>query len=330
MGLTMTAAEIERALITRGVPAAKAHAVAYASELPRRPSGPGKRLVTHLPTTNVCERCGATFTYVKTYRIRHRCDACRHRAGTLARAAIATRKRRMPTTKTCSRCGRAFVQRRSNHIFCSKDCQLTADGLRRKRTGGPGSGGANRGQLRAPRRQCEMCSTAFYASPGQLRRGGGRFCSLHCRARHMSAHPDSWPRMLNRRGRGGRRADLGNRYFRSSWEANWARYLTWLQMNGHITEWQFESETFEFPVKRGSRFYTPDFKVSYPDGRTEFHEIKGYMDQRSATKLARMQRYHPLVPLRLITPSAYKEVAEKVGMALPGWETVRGRVARAD
>lgn len=55
--------------------------------------------------------------------------------------------------------------------------------------------------------------------------------------------------------------------------------------NGKISEWMYEPETFEFPVKRGSKFYTPDFKVFMPDGTVEYHEVKGYMDQRSASNV---------------------------------------------
>jgi len=61
----------------------------------------------------------------------------------------------------------------------------------------------------------------------------------------------------------GKRADLGNRFFRSKWEANYARYLEWMKNRGEITDWDYECDTFEFGrIKRGGRFYTPDFKVT--------------------------------------------------------------------
>ena len=86
-----------------------------------------------------------------------------------------------------------------------------------------------------------------------------------------------------RRG-GGKREDLGF-YVRSGWEANYARYLKWLVSIRHIARWEYEPETFEFPVKRGSRFYTPDFKITNLDGTIEFHEVKGWMDQASRTRI---------------------------------------------
>lgn len=122
---------------------------------------------------------------------------------------------------------------------------------------------------------------------------------------------------------GGRRDDLGGQYFRSCWEANWARYLNWLIEQGAIARWEYEAETFEFPVRRGSRFYTPDFKVWNSDNTIEYHEIKGYMDQRSATKLSRMARYYPQIKIIVIDKSCYGDVARKVGGMIPEWETVR-------
>ena len=132
---------------------------------------------------------------------------------------------------------------------------------------------------------------------------------------------DRFPHMKHNRGNGGRRADLGNRYFRSSWEANWARYLNLLIKLGEIKAWEYESETFEFEgIKRGGKFYTPDFKVTSSDGSIEFHEVKGYMDQRSATKLKRMKKYHPKVLLRLVDKKVYRDMAKMFSATLPNWE----------
>lgn len=86
----------------------------------------------------------------------------------------------------------------------------------------------------------------------------------------------------------GTREDLGI-YVRSRWEANYARYLNWLKSLGEIRDWKYEPDTFEFAdIKRGTRFYTPDFKITEKNGETVYHEVKGWLDQRSATKLKRM------------------------------------------
>ncbi len=120
---------------------------------------------------------------------------------------------------------------------------------------------------------------------------------------------------------GGRRKDLGNIYFRSSWEANWARYLEWLRQKGEILSWEYESRTFEFEgIKRGTRFYTPDFRVVTPDGQEEYHEVKGYMDRKSATKLKRMAKYWPRVKIVLIDSKVYQSHAKDLRYLIPGWE----------
>lgn len=121
--------------------------------------------------------------------------------------------------------------------------------------------------------------------------------------------------------KGGKRVDLNGQYFRSSWEANWARYLNWLISVGEITSWKYEAKTFEFTkIKKGSRFYTPDFEVVNQDGSVEYHEIKGYNYPEGATKLKRMAKYYPDVKLILIERDEYRKVARDIRGFIPEWE----------
>ena len=121
--------------------------------------------------------------------------------------------------------------------------------------------------------------------------------------------------------RGGKREDLGGLYVRSSWEANYCRYLNWLVEIGQIVSWEFEPDTFEFVgIKRGTRFYTPDFKIVNSDGSIEYHEVKGYMDAKSKTKLKRMKKYYPDVKLIVIDSDAYKALARDVKNFITNWE----------
>jgi hypothetical protein len=56
------------------------------------------------------------------------------------------------------------------------------------------------------------------------------------------------------------------KFFRSRWEANYARYLEFQKQHGLILGWQHEPETFWFEgVKRGTCSYLPDFKVTLCD-----------------------------------------------------------------
>lgn len=118
--------------------------------------------------------------------------------------------------------------------------------------------------------------------------------------------------------------ELGGKriYARSSWEANYARYLEWLKGLKHIKDWEHEAETFWFDgIRRGCVSYLPDFKVTRQNGSVEYHEVKGWMDARSRTKIARMRRYHPDVQLLVIDSKAYRKLARAVGLLVPGWTT---------
>ena len=119
---------------------------------------------------------------------------------------------------------------------------------------------------------------------------------------------------------GGKRGDLGGLYVRSSWEANYARYLNWLKRIGEIDRWEYEPDTFEFPVKRGSKYYTPDFKIWTTEDVYEYHEVKGYMDQKSKTKIKRMGIHYPDEPLIIIDSDAYWVLAKDVKNLVENWE----------
>jgi hypothetical protein len=100
-------------------------------------------------------------------------------------------------------------------------------------------------------------------------------------------------------------------YFRSGWEVVYARYLEWLKNNKKIKKWEYESDIFWFEkIKRGVRSYTPDFKVFNNDKTIEYHEIKGYMDDKSKTKIKRMAKYYPKVVLIVIDKKEYKPIKE--------------------
>lgn len=117
--------------------------------------------------------------------------------------------------------------------------------------------------------------------------------------------------------------DIGKQriYCRSRWEANYARFLEWQRNRGDIAKWEHEPETFWFEkVKRGSVSYLPDFRVTYLDGTIEYHEVKGWMDARSRTKIKRMKKYHPAVKLVVIDAKSYRQLAKVVCATIPGWE----------
>lgn len=82
----------------------------------------------------------------------------------------------------------------------------------------------------------------------------------------------------------GFREDLGIN-LRSNWEANFARIL-----NAYKIKFEFEPTVFPFPIKKGTKAYTPDFFILKD---RSWVEIKGYLDDKSKIKLKRFKRYYP-------------------------------------
>jgi len=98
-------------------------------------------------------------------------------------------------------------------------------------------------------------------------------------------------------------------YFRSGWEVVYACYLEWLKSKKEIKKWEYEPDTFWFEkIKRGVRSYLPDFKIFNNDKSIEYHEVKGYMDSRSITKIKRMAKYYPEIKLIVIAKDEYYAV----------------------
>jgi hypothetical protein len=167
---------------------------------------------------------------------------------------------------------------------------------------------------------CAHCGKPFQERPCVVKRGQGRYCSRSCFAADVVTSGHLASRGFSA-GKGGKRSDLDNRYFRSRWEANYARYLNWMIQRGELASWTYEPRTFEFPVRRGSKFYTPDFYLTFPDGRTEYHEVKGYMDQVSKTKLKRMGIHYPKETVVVIDHPIYKQIHKQLSSVIAGWET---------
>ncbi len=120
--------------------------------------------------------------------------------------------------------------------------------------------------------------------------------------------------------RRGVREDLGF-FVRSRWEANYARYLKWLEARGDIAAWEYEPLTFRFDgVQRGPYTYKPDFKVIEKDGTVAFHEVKGWMDSASKGKLKRFAKFFPQHKLVLVDQKAYRPIERTLASVIPHWE----------
>jgi len=103
-------------------------------------------------------------------------------------------------------------------------------------------------------------------------------------------------------------------FFRSKWEANYALYLDFLIKAKQIDSWLYEEDVFIFEkIISGTRTYRPDFKIIKKNGSVEYHEVKGYMDKKSVTKLKRMKKYYPEVNLIVIDKDVYISLKRQLG-----------------
>lgn len=175
---------------------------------------------------------------------------------------------------------------------------------------------AQRGRTAAPvvLKTCVTCHTEFApGKPSQMA------CSRSCAAKHRGR---GGGRGRRSQAKTGKRADLNNVFFRSSWEANYARYLNRLIEGGEIVGWEYEPRTFSFPVARGNKSYTPDFFVVLPHSMYQWHEVKGWMDKDSEIKLRRFAQYYPeeSLRLRLIDRPVYQSIVKTFAVGIEGWE----------
>lgn len=119
----------------------------------------------------------------------------------------------------------------------------------------------------------------------------------------------------------GFRDDIGF-FVRSRWEANYARYLMWLQNKGEILSWEYEPTTFRFDgVARGPYTYKPDFLVVEKDGRRAYHEVKGWMDSASRSRLKRFAKFFPEHAMVVVDGKAYRQIQAKLSSVIPNWES---------
>lgn len=111
------------------------------------------------------------------------------------------------------------------------------------------------------------------------------------------------------------------KYYRSRWEANYARYLEFLKKQGEIEDWDHEPQTFWFDkIRRGAVSYLPDFKVTRKDGTHYWVEVKGWMDDRSKTKINRFRKYFPEEELIVVEGDWFKANGPKLRGVCRPWE----------
>ena len=116
--------------------------------------------------------------------------------------------------------------------------------------------------------ECQVCHTFFEKYSSDVTRFCGRSCQYAAQSSGLIK--------INTHGRSGKRSDLNFQYFRSSLEADYARYCNYIGI-----PFEYESKTFHVNLGHDIlKYYTPDFympntgqyvetKAGRPDGAYE-------------------------------------------------------------
>jgi len=111
----------------------------------------------------------------------------------------------------------------------------------------------------------------------------------------------------------GPRADIGPQEFRSGWEANTARLLTFLGI-----KWSYEIKRFFFP---GGLSYLPDFHLeSSNPWNCDWLEVKGLWRRGDKAKCKSFMIFYADQPLHVIVKQEYIQLEKKYGHLIPNWE----------
>ena len=110
------------------------------------------------------------------------------------------------------------------------------------------------------------------------------------------------------RGKSGKREDLKDQYFRSTWEANFARIL-----NLQDITWEYEHKIYKLKTIS----YTPDFWLPVEQ---RYVELKGWMNERSQRQIDEFRELYPNIELEVIEREQYEKLKLQFKSRLPLWE----------
>ena len=115
------------------------------------------------------------------------------------------------------------------------------------------------------------------------------------------------------RGKGGYRIDLGH-YVRSSFEANYCRFLKWLGV-----EYRYEPKRFVLTLPNGTTTYAPDL---FLPALNLWRELKGYMREDDALKLKLFKEQYPSEEIDLVfqTEGNWTKMTNILKNEIPNWE----------
>jgi hypothetical protein len=217
-------------------------------------------------------------------------------------------------TKYCVVCGKEIVvtkeHSKSQGTYCSKKCLGLGYQTSLLGPKNPNWRGGEEAII------CKNCGQPFIVQHTFIKQR--IFCSDSCRSAWNVIYRKN---QNGRRSKVGKREDLNGLFVRSSWEANYARYLNYLIETHEIINWDYEIDKFIITNWAGKqKFYIPDFKIIKTDMSIEYHEVKGYMDKDSQYKLDKMNTEHPDVKLILVNKQSYRQLETQYKDIIPKWE----------
>lgn len=115
--------------------------------------------------------------------------------------------------------------------------------------------------------------------------------------------------------RGWRKIGKNNYFCYSSWEANYLRYLEYLKKNQKIIEYKKEPTQFAFPkpIKyqnyngKTISSYIPDFQIFMKRGGSEYHELKGWINDKFLKQMEAMKQFYPKIKIKIIGKEWFSE-----------------------
>lgn len=275
---------------------------------------------------HVCKQCGIGF-YAWPSSKRQYCSLQCAYSSQERSDKIALLQRKDRGTAVCVGCGSTFTKhvRSGKGLYCSQPCAARTEGPKHIRAAQA---------VRAipdPSKKttfaCKVCGKECTRYKNTVNKN--LYCSNKCARRcpdvlkqcTITRNSKTQRNVYSRCSKGWIYVGEKSLFVKSQWEANYAFYLQSLKEQGLILEWEYECETFWFDkIKRGVRSYLPDFKIFSSSG-IEYHEVKGWMDSKSRTKLKRMRKYHPSISIILRDQSWFKWASSNGPSLLPGWGT---------
>lgn len=98
--------------------------------------------------------------------------------------------------------------------------------------------------------------------------------------------------------------------YRSRMERDYARWLDVQRACGKIADWSYEPDTLVIGIGAA---YTPDFRITMPDGAIEYRETKGFKREAAMVRLRAAALQYPAFRFVLVTKRNGEWVHHTVG-----------------